>query len=205
LGLSIEHLRYVARQHPLPDPDRPDHRPGAIVPLDSPGHWHADAGGVFHINVDWLREQYVTWHRTLVDIAEEVGCTKANLRIFAKRHEIPIRPRSGGRSFIAHRALAMHPAELPDLLRTALTGQNARQRVDRFLSIAEHRSLAATARATGAKQSVLSQTLTRLERQCGAALIHHRVGRLGDLTPLGHQLREQALRHLVPSASGAAP
>lgn len=196
-GLSTEHLRYLMRRHPLPDKPHRVPRRGTILPLEDPHTPPSCTSGVFYINPAWLHEQYVTWRRTLTDIADEVGCTKASLTRFAKHHNIPLRPRSGGHSFIAHGAAPTHPATLPDLLRNALTGPDARGRIERFLLIAEHRSLRQTADLIGANQPTLSAQLTNLERRCGGQLIHRGAPRLGDLTSLGRQLQQQAQQFLT--------
>jgi TniQ/Bacterial regulatory helix-turn-helix protein, lysR family len=203
LALSTEHLRYVIRRHPLPG--RPHRAPkrGSILPWDTTNGAPPQTPGAHYVDPAWLHEQYVTWQRTLRGIAYEVGCTTASLMLFAKQHAIPLRPRSGGNAFISHGATPHHPADLPDLLRTALTGQGARQRVERFLLITEHRSLRQAADHIGATSPALSGQLTALERQCGGQLIRRGAPRLGDLTPLGQQLRQQARQYLVPTPTPA--
>lgn len=193
--LSTEHLRYLIRRHPLPGKDHRTPRRGTILPL-KPGQTPPPAPGVHYLDPAWLREQYVTWQRTLRGIANEVGCSKASLMHFAKEHAIPLRPRSGGNAFISHSAAPVHPADLPDLLRTALTGQGARQRIDRFLLIAEHRNLRQAAEHGGGSRTAYSMQLTALERQCGGELIGRGAPRLGELTPLGRQLQQQAQQYL---------
>ena len=196
-GLSTEHLRYLIRRHPLPGKDHRTPRPGTILPLKPGQPPPPHAPGVHHIDPAWLREQYVTWQRTLQSIANEIGCSTASLMNFAKEHGIPRRPRSGGNAFISHNAAPVHPADLPDLLRTALTGQGARQRIDRFLLIAQHRNLRQAAEHGGGSRTAYSMQLTALERQCGGDLIRRGAPRLGELTPLGHQLQQQAQQHLA--------
>ncbi len=203
-GLSTEHLRYLLRTHPLPGKDHRTLRPGTILPLKPGQTPPAHAPDVYYLDPAWLREQYHTWQRTLRGIAAEIGCTPATLMNFAKQHGIPLRPRSGGNDFISHTATPVHPAELPDLLRTALTGQGARRRIDRFLLIAEHRNLRQAAEHGGGHQSAYSMQLTTLERQCGGQLIERGAPRLGELTPLGHQLQQQAQLHLTSTRPSEA-
>jgi hypothetical protein len=201
-GLSTEHLRYLLRHHPLPGKDHRTPRRGTILPLQPDETPPPHAPGVHYIDPAWLREQYITWQRTLRGIATEIGCTTVTLMNFAKQHHIPLRPRSGGNAFISQTATTVHPADLPDLLRTALTGQRARQRVERFLLIAEHRNLRQAAEHGGGSRSAYSMQLTALERQCGGDLIGRGAPRLGELTPLGQQLRQQAMQHLLPAKAG---
>jgi hypothetical protein len=52
-------------------------------------------------------------------------------------------------------------------------------------------------------QCVLTQQLKHIERSCGGLLLHRRgcPHPVGPLTPLGEQLRQQALEHLVLTPS----
>ncbi len=201
-GLSTEHLRYLIRRHPLPGKDQRTPRRGTILPLQPGQAPPPHPAGVHYIDPAWLREQYVTWQRTLRGIASEVGCTPASLMLFAKQHGIPLRPRSGGDAFISHGATTVHPADLPDLLRKALTGQGARRRIDRFLLIAEHRNLRIAAEHGNGSRTAFSMQLTALERRCGGRLIGRGAPRLGELTSLGQQLRQEVIQHLHPAKAG---
>jgi hypothetical protein len=203
-GLSMEHLRHVIRHHPLPGPEQPRHRPGAIL-AGSSTHPHRRIGDVYHVNVVWLHEQYVTWRRSLADIAADIGCHSTTLGEFAKQHTIPLRPRGGGSNFIAPNAAPAHPATLPSPLREALTGQDARSRIDRFLLIAEHGAIRKAAAELGRSDTTLNKQLANLESRCGGPLFDRPPRRLGNLTQLGKQLRQQARRYLLPPDPKVAP
>jgi hypothetical protein len=60
----------------------------------------------FIIDPDWLQAQYLEHHRTLPDIARQVGTTATTIARIARKHGIPLRPRGDG----SHsRALSRHP------------------------------------------------------------------------------------------------
>jgi hypothetical protein len=198
-GLSMEHLRHVIRHHPLPGQEQPRHRPGAILAYHDSAHRYRRVGDAYHVNVIWLHEQYVTWRRTLADIAADIGCHSTTLAEFAKQQRIPLRPRGGGSSFIAPNAAPAHPAALPSPLRDALTGQDARSRIDRFLVIAKYGTIRKAAAELGKSDATLHKQLTNLENRCGGPLFQRLPRRLGALTELGDQLRQQAGRYLSSS------
>lgn len=209
-GISRQHLCDVLRRHPvdrIPYQDR--HRPGAIVAMTAEhtrtdgaaGHrvQHRPDGATpcYFVDLDWLREQYTTWHRSLADIAAEIGCRTNTLRAFAEHHGVPRRsPGTNGDCILAS-TRASHPADLPEPLRTALRGQRARDRLQRFLVMTEFPSLCQAAAHLGIGQSILSIQLRILERACGGPLFQRPHSRaLGPLTPLGEQLCEQIHRYL---------
>jgi len=203
LGISTEHLRYVVRQHPRPQPAYPTRR--VLIAPTSDGRPAPTYGGPNVISLDpaWLHHEYVTWRRSLPDIAAELGCRVANLKKFAHEHDIPVRRRSGPEGFAHLDAPGVHPSQVPDPLRSVLVGRDARQRLSRFLVLAEHASLTQAARAIGAHQSTLTQQLQQLERACGGLLLHRhpRPRSVGLLTPLGEQLHRQALDHLQTTST----
>ena len=100
-------------------------------------------------------------------------------------------------------APGQNPRDLPELLRHALAGRNARQRLMRLLTIAEHASIHDTARALSLTPSILYSQVARLERHCGGTLIQRspRPADAGTLTPLGEQLRRQARDYIGLSIS----
>lgn len=207
LGISADHMRQILRHHPLPMPLRPIRRrlyPQAQQPAPHPAQ-NPDA---IYINLDWLREQYLTWHRTLADIAAEAGCTTAALKKFAHEHDIPVRPRGGTRSYLNPSAAGgHHPSQIPEPLRRALHGPGAAQRLHRLLAIAQHPGIRQAAQALGIPESSLYTQLARIERDCDGPVIHRRPRpRLtGNLTPLGEQLCQQARDHLGLAATSPAP
>lgn len=198
LGISTEHLRYVIRQHPRPHPPCPTHR--ALTPAVSGGapvDAHRDPNTIY-LDPAWLRREYLTWRRSLPDIAAELGCHVAVLKKFAHDDGIALRGQPGLQGFAHRDAPGLHPSQVPEPLRSALTGRNPRQRLHRFVVLAQHPSLSQAAQALGTQQSTLTQQLQKLERACGGLLLyrHPRCRPVGPLTPLGDRLRRQALEHL---------
>jgi hypothetical protein len=203
LGISTEHLRYVIRKHPRAHPASPTRR--VLTPATSPGtpaDTHANVNTIY-LDPAWLRREYVTWRRSLPDIAGELGCKIATLKKFAHEHSIPLRRQSGAEGFAYRDAPRLHPSQVPEPLRSALTGRDSRQRLDRFVFLAQRPSLNQAAQRLGIRQNTLTHQLHTLERACGGLLLHrHPHPRpVGPLTPLGEQLRRQALEHLDLTAS----
>jgi hypothetical protein len=207
LGISGHHMRYLLRRHPVPQAPYTLNRRGTIIAADLPdglghrAHPHPDhPQRVFLIAPAWLREEYTTWGRTLPNLAAEIGCQRQNLRNFIEYQGITVRPRSGGQNYIANTATTIHPAHLPDLLRRALTGRDARARLDRFLLITEFPSLNQAAQHLGLHQCILTTQLQALERACGGTLLQRNPPPrpIGPLTPLGQQLCQEARTHLEP-------
>lgn len=197
LGISTEHLRYVIRQHPRPHPAYPTRR--ALIPVvstRSPAETHAGPNTIY-LDPAWLRQEYLTWRRNLADIAAELGCHVAVLKKFAHEHHIPLRPPSGPKGFAHLDAPGLHPSQIPEPLRSVLTARDPRQRLHRFVVLAQHSSLNQAAQALGTQQSTLTLQLQQLERACGGLLLHRQPHPrpVGPLTPLGEQLRRQALDH----------
>ena len=92
LGITLGHLRQVLRRHPLPRPRRPVRRtliaapePAARPPGQQPG--------LLYLDPAWLRQEYLIWHRSLDDIAAQLGCPLQALNRFARDHGIPGRSR----------------------------------------------------------------------------------------------------------------
>jgi hypothetical protein len=198
LGISTEHLRHVVRQHPRPNPEYPTRR--VLVPT-APAGEHTEQA--IYLDPAWLHQEYVTWRRPLAHIAAQIGCNVAVLKKFAHQHGIPLRPQSGPKGFAHLDVPGLHPSQIPEPLRSALTGRGARARLERFVVLVDQPSLTQAARTLGTPQCVLTQQLQHIERACGGRLLH-RSGcphPVGPLTPLGERLHKQALQHLdlVPS------
>lgn len=197
LGISTEHLRYVICQHPRTSPRYPTRR--VLAPVASADEHGRSAGQkTIYLDPAWLRHEYLAWRRPLPDIAAQLGCKTAALKKFAHEHDLPLRRRSGPDGF-AHLDLpGVHPSQVPEPLRSVLVGRDARQRLSRFVVLAEHTSLTQAARAIGVNQGTLTQQLQQLERASGGPLLHRhpRPQPVGPLTPLGEQLHRQALDHL---------
>lgn len=202
LGISTEHLRYVVRQHPRPRPAYPTRRV-LVAPVSAHGSRRLPGPNAISLDPVWLHREYVTWRRSLPDIAAELGCRVANLKKFAHEHDIPVRRRSGPEGFAHLDAPGVHPSQVPAPLRSALVGRDARLRLSRFVVLAEHPSLTQAARALGAHQCTLTNQLQQLERACGGLLLHRlpRPRPVGPLTPLGEQLHRQALDHLQATST----
>jgi hypothetical protein len=196
LGISLGHLRQVLRQHPLPRPRRPVRY--TLIPAPEPAaRPPGQQPGVIYLAPAWLRKEYLTWHRSLDDIADQIGCPIQTLNRFARDHGIPVRTRGTSTYMPASSAPGLHPRDLPEPLRSALVGPRARGRLDRLLFIAGHPSILAAAQALGLWQASLYEQVNRLERACGGPLVNRR-RRAGTtiLTPLGQQLCQQAREHL---------
>jgi hypothetical protein len=197
LGISSDHLRQVLRHHPLPMPRRPTRR--RLYPDDQqPGPHPAQDPDALRIDLDWLRQQYLTWHRTLADIAAEIGCTTAALNTFAHEHGIPVRHRGTNRYLSASAASGRHPSQIPQPLRQVLHGPQATQRLHRLLLIAQHPSIRQAAQAHSIPAASLYAQLARIERDCGGTIINRRPQprATGNLTPLGERLCQQARDYL---------
>jgi hypothetical protein len=204
LGISADHMRQILRHHPLPMPLRPIRRrlyPQAQQPAPHP----AQDPDATRIDLDWLREQYLTWHRTLADIAAEAGCTTAALKKFAHEHGIPVRPRGTTGYLNAVAASGHHPSQIPEPLRQALHGPQATQRLHRLLLIAQHpRSLALPGKRHRRQYPLHpgrpSRTrLRRTRHQPQAQSPDHR-----KPDPLGEQLCQQARDYLGLAAASPA-
>jgi len=198
LGISTEHLRYVVRQHPRPHPTYPTRRALVHVASTRPLAGTNPGPKTIYLDPAWLRQEYVTWRRGLPDIAADLGCHVAVLKKFAHEHGIPLRPRSGPRGFAYRDVPGLHPSQVPEPLRSALTGRDARKRLHRFVVLVQHPSLNQAARTLGIRQSSLTLELQNLERDCGGLLLHRNPHPrpIGPLTPLGEQLRRQTFEHL---------
>ena len=121
LGISLGHLRQVLRRNPLPRPRRPVRR--TLIPATEPAtRPSGQQPGVIYLDPAWLRQEYLTWHRSLDDIAAQVGCTIQTLNRFARDHAIPVRTRGTSTYMPASSAPGLHPRDLPEPLRSALIG-----------------------------------------------------------------------------------
>ncbi|MEU4360355.1 TniQ family protein [Promicromonospora sp. NPDC023987] len=197
LGVCIEHVHTVLHRHPLPRPGNPlPTQLRTVLPPDTTSSKPAKA---FRVDPDWLREEYLTWRRSLPDIADEIGCGLSTLRAFAHAHDIHIRPGIDTHDFIdRHATGGRHPSQFPQPLRDALRGLGARRRLERFVTLANQPSINQAARAHGCSSANLTTQLATLERASGGPLIQRRPRPLpvGPLTPLGQDLCRQAQEHL---------
>ena len=153
---------------------------------------------MLYLDPAWLREEYLTWHRSLDNIAAQLGCPIQTLNRFAREHSIPVRPR-GTKVFSApSTAPGCHPSDLPEPLRHILTGRSPQRRLRRLLVVAGHASINQAAQALGIWPSSLYTQLASLERACGGPLIRRspRPPGTAALTPLGQLLCQQASEYL---------
>ena len=201
LGISLGHLRQVLRWNPLPRPRRPVRR--TLIPATEPAtRPSGQQPGVIYLDPAWLRQEYLTWHRSLDDIAAQVGCTIQTLNRFARDHAIPVRTRGTSTYMPASSAPGLHPRDLPEPLRSALIGPRARGRLDRLMVIAGHSSILAAAQELGLWQTGLYVQVARLERACGGPLVNRRrPAGTPILTPLGQLLCQQARDYQLPADS----
>jgi hypothetical protein len=199
LGISPGHLRQVLRRHPLPRPRRPVLH--TLIPAAAPASPPSgQQPGVIYLDPAWLREEYLTWQRSLNDIATQIGCPVQTLSTFARDRGIPVRPRGSQIGIASRAAPGRHPRDLPEPLRSALAGRNARRSLHSLLVISEYASIHQAARDLGIWPSTLYQQLGRMEHACGGPLIHRSPRRAGPgaLTPLGQLLSQQAGDYLDP-------
>jgi hypothetical protein len=175
LGISPGHLRQVLRRNPLPRPRRPVRR--TLLPAPEPAaRPPGQQPGVIYVDPAWLRREYLTWHRSLDDIADQVSCRVQALSQFARDHGIPVRSRGSSVYMPATSAPGIHPRDLPEPLRSAPIGPRARDRLDRLLFIAGHPNISAAAQALGLWHSALYGQVDRLERACGGPLVNRGPG-----------------------------
>lgn len=122
------------------------------------------------IDREWLHDQYVNQRRTLPDLAKEAGMSTANMALWAKTHEIPLR----ARGTYSHRSV-LRAAELaangPELLRPALAGVGGRERLERFVAASSFRTIAVAAENLGIRQVTLVTQINRVERELGMKLL----------------------------------
>lgn len=161
------------------------------IPCPPGGRSGADVDGA------WLRAEYLDGHRTLPDIAAELGMTPSNLARIARQHQVPLRPRGGASHAISMSA----PAGWPEPLASAVLGQAGRQRVERFQVYGRTRSINQGAIRLSTTPPVLLSQLAQLEQACGGRLIDRSTRRqeAQRLTALGERLLQQADRHLGPN------
>ncbi|MEV7078585.1 LysR family transcriptional regulator [Streptomyces sp. NPDC093516] len=144
---------------------------------------------------DWLIEQYVHRRRTLPDLAREAGMSTANMARWAKTHNVPLRPRGGSSHSKALRATDQ-ASRAPRILRPALGGQGARERLSRFAAASAYPSLGAAARGLGLNTFTLVAQINRIERELGGPLlVRAERGRSMSLTPLGRKILRAIRTH----------
>ncbi|MFE7128145.1 LysR family transcriptional regulator [Streptomyces sp. NPDC057617] len=140
------------------------------------------------VDRDWLFEQYVVRLRTLPDLACEKGMSTANMARWAKTHNVPLRSRGGASHDLALRAID-DASRAPRILRPALSGQGAFERLSRFAAAAAYPSLGAAATGLSLNAFTFVAQINRIERELGGLLLTRAErGRPMALTPLGKKV-----------------
>ncbi|MFJ8599094.1 LysR family transcriptional regulator [Streptomyces shenzhenensis] len=149
---------------------------------------------------EWLIEQYVHRRRTLPDLARETGMSTVNMARWAKTQNVPLRSRGGASHSQALRA-ADQAHRAPRVLRPALSGRGASERLSRFAAASAFPSLGAAASGLGLNMFTLVAQINRIERELGGPLlVRAERGRPMTLTPLGRRV----LRAIRTTQDGAA-
>ncbi|MFD3483476.1 TniQ family protein [Streptomyces sp. NPDC058665] len=174
-GVSADVVRGIANEYGIPIRTPKEYRRGQ------------------EITREWLHEQYITCHRSLTDIAEEVGMTSSNIANWAKKHKIPLRPR-GGASHDESLRIRDTAKQAPRLLRPALNGLGAEERLRRFVKASTYPTLGAAARDMDLNGPRLVMQINRLARELGGPLYERAErGRPMKLTPLGKRVVKAAM------------
>ncbi|MEU0442375.1 LysR family transcriptional regulator [Streptomyces sp. NPDC006186] len=119
---------------------------------------------------------------------------------WARTHNVPLRSRGGASHSQALRA-ADQTHRAPRVLRPALGGQGASERLRRFAAASAFPSLGAAASGLGLNTFTLVAQINRIERELGGLLlVRAERGRPMTLTPLGRRV----LRAIRTSQDGAA-
>ncbi len=154
------------------------------------------------IQRDWLDEQYVTKRRTTVEIAGELGVSRATISKLLHQHGIPVRPPGSG----SHQHNLTAGDGLPEPLASAVHGRGGADRVRRFQVYARTRSLTAGAKRLAVQHYALTLQLAKLEQTCQAPLLERvRDQRPQCPTTLGQTQLDQADRYLGPHPNAPQP
>jgi Bacterial regulatory helix-turn-helix protein, lysR family len=120
------------------------------------------------IDPDWLREQYLTRHRSYTDLASELGVLDVTVIAAARRHGIPSRPPGVHSRPEMITTLGGHVP--PDIRRAVEGGLKGWHRLHRFQAAMTFPTIEAAATFLGAHQSALVHQFRRLERDIEAKL-----------------------------------
>jgi regulatory helix-turn-helix LysR family protein len=126
--------------------------------------------------------------RTLADLAREKAMSTVNVARWATTHNIPLRARGGASHSQALRAIDQ-ANRAPRILRPALSGQGAGERLNRFAAATAYPSLGSAADSLGLNTFTLVAQVNRIERELGGPLLFRAErGRFMTLTPLGKRV-----------------
>lgn len=150
----------------------------------------------YHLDPEWLHEQYVTKQRTMPDIAAETGTAPATIARLL--HELAIPTRSRGAP--SHQASLTAGDGYPEPLASAVMRPGGTKRVRRFQIYARTRSLNVGAQHLSISAATLTTQLATLETACAGQLLQRltRDQQAQQLTALGRTLLHQADQHLGP-------
>ncbi|WP_277243295.1 TniQ family protein [Mycolicibacterium obuense] len=119
---------------------------------------------------EWLTDQYVNRQRSLPEIAAETGVSITTVARWAKTFGIPLRSQGGG-SHTAVRKARATSSEAPEFLKSVLAAPNGWKWLQRFAAAVDYPTLTTAAKHLGVRQSVLTQQITRIERELGMQLL----------------------------------
>lgn len=169
LGVIREAVQLILASHPAP----PDGRPLRALVERTPTPRSA-------ISRDWLCQQHLTAGRSLSDLASETGLAKSAIRRWASTWAVPVQRRYPIRMDVTAAAAAA-----PPLLRPAITGPGAWNRLHHLAGASRYPSLSQAATSLGIRYSTLTTQVGRLERELGERLLERAPGQR-TMRPTGY-------------------
>jgi hypothetical protein len=140
-------------------------------------------------SAEWLAEEYS--RRTAGDIGEDFGVSKTTVRRWLVMYRIPTRKRGAA----SHQGVVQLTA-LPEPLRSALGPLRGDQRLERFLTVAACETLAEASVRLRMDLASLRRQMSLLNEHLAAdALVWDSPSEPHSITPMGDELRRQALEH----------
>lgn len=125
---------------------------------------------VVYIDREWFVAEYWGKRRTLGSIGRELDLAASNVSKRAKEMGVPLRSRGGASHALPVSAQDLNLLEEP--LRSALVGQAALNRLDRFGIVAGHPSITLAARTLGISAGTISVQISKLEESVGRTLLN---------------------------------
>lgn len=140
-------------------------------------------------SAEWLTDAYS--RRTAEDIGNEFGVSKATVRRWLLMYGIPTR----GRGAASHGGV-VRSLGLPEPLRAAVGPLRGAQRLERFLTVAAYETLVEASVHLRIDLASLRQQMHLLNEHLGVrAVVWDNPSEPHSITPLGEELRRQALEH----------